>query len=121
MNVPAVRTQKERAAIHQRAVKALIEQAIATPELMAAANACFEISPSEVPELFRAAITVWNGHENPYRHETAILETALELQQAADGKRTPEQDAFYSALAFGYEGDGIFRVEFNPAEIQTVN
>ena len=58
---------------------------------------------------------------NPYRDETAILETALALlEHAKDENRTPEQDEFYSALAFECTEEETVRVKYEP-EYGSVN
>lgn len=116
---PAVRTHTT----HQKAVNALLEMAIFTADVRAAMpDAELTVPRSQVPALFRAAIEEQKAaRRNPYREETAILQTALMLlEQAGDENRTPTQDEFFSALTFGHEGERTFRVRYVPENV-TVN
>jgi hypothetical protein len=102
--------------IHQQAIHALLELGLSTLEFRAAFP---DVEPSvprsQVPALFRAAIAV----PDPYREETAILETALMLlEHAKDENRTPEQEEFYSTLAFKWEADHTFRVLYAPGNLR---
>jgi hypothetical protein len=105
---------------HQRAICSLLELSISTPEVQAIAE--LSVPMSKVPALFRAAIKEQKAtRRNPYREETAILETALALIEHAKGEnRTPEQDEFYSALEFDRKGPQVFRVKYVPENV-TVN
>jgi hypothetical protein len=108
---------------HQRAVNALLEIAVTTPECRAAmSESQFSIPLSQVSALFQAAIKEQKAaRRKTYRDETAILETALALfEHAKDENRTPEQEEFYSALAFECTGKQTFRVKYEPQNV-TVN
>jgi len=108
--------------VHQKAVNALLEISVVTPECRAAMlESQFSVPVSQVPALFRAAIKEQKAtRRSPYRQETAILETALFLLElATDENRTPEQEEFYSALAFDGTGKA-FRVKYEPEHV-TVN
>jgi hypothetical protein len=109
--------------VHQKAVNALLEIALVTPECRAAmSESQFSVPVSQVPALFRAAIKEQKAtRRSPYRQETAILETALSLLElATDENRTPEQEEFYSALAFNSTGKETLRVTYEPEDV-TVN
>ena len=119
-NISAVRNTQT---VHQKAVNALIEIAVTTPECRAAmSESQFSIPLSQVSALFRAAIKEQKAtRRKTYRDETAILETALALlEHAKDENRTPEQEEFYSALAFECTGKQTFRVKYEPQNV-TVN
>jgi hypothetical protein len=109
--------------VHQKAINALIEIAVVTPECRAAmSESQFSVPVSQVPALFRAAIKEQKAtRRNPYRDETAILETALALLEHAKGENhTREQEEFYSTLAFECTGKQTFRVKYEPENV-TVN
>ncbi|HWY08221.1 MAG TPA: hypothetical protein VNY24_15275 [Candidatus Acidoferrales bacterium] len=110
--------------LHQRAVGALLEVAVFTPELCAKLPEMESSVPrSQVPALFRAAIEEQKGKRgrNEHEEETAILEHALMLlEQAPDEGRTPEQEEFFAALAFASLGNLKFRVKYAPENV-TVN
>jgi hypothetical protein len=119
-NISAVRNTQS---VHQKAVNALIELAIFPPECRASMPELqFSVPVNQVPALFRAAIKEQKAtRRSPYREETAILETALTLlDHAKDENRTPEQEEFYSALAFECTGKQTFRVKYEPEHV-TVN
>jgi hypothetical protein len=101
--------------VHQKAVNSLLELTVFTHSLRAAIpDAELSVPLNQVPALFRAAIREQKAAaRNPYRDETAILETALALLEHA------KQDEFYSALAFTWEA-GQVRVRYAPENL-TVN
>ena len=110
--------------VHQKAVNALIEMAVITPECRAGMpESQFSVPVSQIPALFRAAIKEQKAvRRNPFPKETAILEIALTLlENAKDEKRTPEQEEFYAALVIvECTGKQTFRVKYEP-EYVTVN
>ena len=109
--------------VHQKAVNALLEISVVTPECRAAMlESQFSVPVSQVPALFRAAIKEQKAtRRRLYRQETAVLETALALLEDAEGEnRTPEQEEFYSALAFDSTEKETFRVKYEPEHV-TVN
>lgn len=107
---------------HQKAMIALVEIAVFTPELRASIpDAEPSVSYDQIPALFRRAIKehATRGEER-YKEEVAILKHALMLleQGGDETTRTPEQEKFYESLAWW--SDNGLRVKYEPMNV-TVN